>query len=115
MTDREIITTGDIRNMPERIWAVPEHNCTVYMSGNSPITAQTGPFTHRRHGEASAYLREDGPTFTALVETLRLSRAALGEAMQHGTIMDSEGRMNRCGHAIAEADAALRQVTGEGG
>ena len=23
---------------PERIWAVPEYNCTVYMSGNSPIT-----------------------------------------------------------------------------
>lgn len=44
---------------PERIWAVPEYNCTVYMSGNSPITAQNGPFTHHRHGAAAKYIRAD--------------------------------------------------------
>lgn len=46
-------------DVPERIWAVPERNCTVYMSGNSPITAQDGPFTHHRHGAASEYIRTD--------------------------------------------------------
>lgn len=44
---------------PERIWAVPERNRTVYMSGNSPITAQNGPFTHHRYGAASEYVRAD--------------------------------------------------------
>jgi len=55
---------------PDRIWAVPEYNCTVYMSGNSPITAQTGPFEHRLHGQAAAYVRAD------------LSDALLREAME---------------------------------
>ena len=55
---------------PERIWAVPEYNCTVYMSGNSPITAQTGPFEHRLHGRATGYVRAD------------LSDALLREAME---------------------------------
>ena len=59
-----------MRDAPERIWAVPEYNCTVYMSGNSPITAQTGPFEHRLHGQAAAYVRAD------------LSDALLREAME---------------------------------
>lgn len=56
---------------PKFIWAVPERNCTVYMSGNSPITAQDGPFTHHRHGEAVRYIRADAPEVQALVDALR--------------------------------------------
>ena len=59
-----------MRDAPDRIWAVPEYNCTVYMSGNSPITAQTGPFEHRLHGKAIEYVRAD------------LSDALLREAME---------------------------------
>lgn len=57
---------------PERIWAVPEYNCTVYMSGNSPITAQNGPFTHHRHGAASEYIRAD------MVEAMETARDCMG-------------------------------------
>ncbi|UXU73774.1 MULTISPECIES: hypothetical protein [unclassified Paracoccus (in: a-proteobacteria)] len=60
---------------PERIWAVPERNCTVYMSGNSPITAQDGPFTHRLHGAAPEYIRAD------LVEAMETENQRLREAL----------------------------------
>ena len=71
-----------MRDAPDRIWAVPEYNCTVYMSGNSPITAQTGPFEHHRHGKAVAYVRADlsGALLREAVEALgKLHHAVCGE------------------------------------
>jgi len=78
---------------PERIWAVPEYNCTVYMSGNSPITAQTGPFEHHRHGKAAAYVRADlsDALLREAVEALgKLHHAVCGETgFAHCVRLDS--------------------------
>ncbi len=83
---------------PERIWAVPERNCTVYMSGNSPIAAQDGPFTHRLHGAASEYIRAD------LVEAMETENQRLREALKRianyreeaHAYDDDMGHLRRC-------------------
>lgn len=80
----------------ERIWAVPERNCTVYMSGNSPITAQDGPFTHHRHGEASEYVRAD------LVEVMEAENQRLREALLStaASLAAAVGLLERGGKAV---------------
>ena len=86
---------------PERIWAVPEYNCTVYMSGNSPITAQTGPFEHRLHGQAAAYVRAD------------LSDALLREAME---VLDWYAENSRLARLIhSEGDKGRNAIAQDGG
>lgn len=89
---------------PERIWAVPERNCTVYMSGNSPITAQDGPFYHRRHGAASEYIRAD------LVEVLEAESLRLREALAW---YGEQARLARLIHR--EGDAGRRNLEADGG
>lgn len=100
---------------PERIWAVPEYNCTVYMSGNSPITAQNGPFTHRRLGAAAAYIRAD------LVEALEAENQRLREALEAARLCldfmaagddEAAGMAKR---AISAMDRAALRSTREGG
>lgn len=81
---------------PERIWAVPERNCTVYMSGNSPITAQDGPFTHPRHGAASEYIRAD------LVAALKAENQRLRG------VLETIATTGRCEFAVVRA--ALRST-----
>lgn len=58
-------------DMPERIWAIYARTSTVYMSGNTPVMAQDGPFSHYGYGDAAEYLRRDGETVTAMVEALK--------------------------------------------
>ncbi|OWJ73312.1 hypothetical protein CDV50_03260 [Haematobacter massiliensis] len=55
---------------PDRIWAIYARTSTIYMSGNTPVMAQDGPFSHYRDGKASEYLSLTGPTLNAVREAL---------------------------------------------
>lgn len=88
----------------ERIWAVPERNCTVYMSGNSPITAQDGPFTHRLHGAASEYILAD------LVAEMEAENQRLREVLAW---YGEQARLARLIHR--EGDAGRRNLEADGG